>query len=57
MAIKPILRRGDPRLLEHAKPVATIPAAAITPLIRDLFDTLRETGGVGLAAPQIGVSP
>jgi peptide deformylase len=55
MAIRPILRMGDPRLLEPARPVEDVRAAAITDLIEDLFDTMQAAGGVGLAAPQIGV--
>ena len=55
MAIRPILRMGDPRLLEPAQPVADVTSAAIAALIEDLFDTMEASGGVGLAAPQIGV--
>ena len=55
MAIRPILRMGDPRLLEPAQPVADITSATIADLIDDLFDTMCAAGGVGLAAPQIGV--
>lgn len=55
MAIRPILRMGDPRLLETAQPVADVTSAAIADLIEDLFDTMEASGGVGLAAPQIGV--
>ena len=55
MAIRPILRMGDPRLLEPAQPVADVKSAAIADLIEDLFDTMEASGGVGLAAPQIGV--
>lgn len=55
MAIRPILRMGDPRLLEQAQPVDDVTSAAIGELIQDLFDTMNVSGGVGLAAPQIGV--
>ena len=55
MAIRAILRMGDPRLLEAAKPVADPTAPAIRELIADMFDTMADAGGVGLAAPQIGV--
>jgi peptide deformylase len=55
MAIRPILRMGDPRLLEQAQPVDDVTSAAIGELISDLFDTMTASGGVGLAAPQIGV--
>ena len=55
MAIQPILRMGGPRLLESAQLVEDVRSAVITGLIEDLFDTMRSAGGVGLAAPQIGV--
>lgn len=56
MAVRTILRMGDQRLLEIAHPVSDIGGAAIHDLIQDMFDTMQASGGVGLAAPQIGVS-
>ena len=55
MAVQDILRMGEPRLLEVASPVADPTAPKIKELIRDMFDTMQAAGGVGLAAPQIGV--
>lgn len=55
MAVKTILRMGDPRLLDKAKPVTEINDSFIRCLIQDMFDTMESAGGVGLAAPQIGV--
>lgn len=55
MAVKSILRMGDPSLLEKAQPVANIYDPATRGLIQDMFDTMEAAGGVGLAAPQIGV--
>lgn len=55
MAVRTILRMGDPRLLEVAQPVADPTAPAVRELIADMFDTMATAGGVGLAAPQIGV--
>ena len=55
MAVRPILRMGDPRLLEIASPVADFDSPALHVLIADLFDTMVAAGGVGLAAPQSGV--
>jgi peptide deformylase len=48
---------GDPRLLRVAPPVppAMIGSPDLDALIADMFDTMRDAGGVGLAAPQIGV--
>ncbi len=53
--IHPILKMGDPRLLRVAKPVAQFGSAEIQTLIADMFETMHDAGGVGLAAPQIGV--
>ena len=56
MAVKEILRMGDPRLLQPALPVESPTDPSIQQLIEDLFDTMRFAGGVGIAAPQIGVA-
>lgn len=55
--IREILKMGDPRLLRVAPPVpdAMIGTAELDTLIADMFDTMHDAGGVGLAAPQIGV--
>lgn len=55
MAIRPVLRMGDPRLLEVARPVEQFDTAELHALIADLQDTMRALNGAGLAAPQIGV--
>jgi peptide deformylase len=55
MAVRSILRMGDPRLLEVARPVGDFATPALAGLIQDMFDTMAAAGGVGLAAPQIGV--
>jgi peptide deformylase len=46
---------GDPRLLRIAQPVEEFNTAALHTLIADMFETMEAVGGVGLAAPQIGV--
>lgn len=46
---------GDPRLLRVARPVTQFDTSVLDALIEDLFDTMRAAGGVGLAAPQVGV--
>ncbi|MBV1961210.1 MAG: peptide deformylase [Immundisolibacteraceae bacterium] len=56
MAIREILRMGDRRLQQIAQPVSVVPAAAIDDLLIDMFDTMADADGVGLAAPQIGES-
>lgn len=55
MAVRTILRMGDARLLEPTRPVADFGAPALQALLADMFDTMAAAGGVGLAAPQIGV--
>ena len=55
MAVRTILRMGDPRLLEPARAVTDFETPALQELIADMFDTMADAGGVGLAAPQIGV--
>ena len=55
MTIHTILRMGDPRLLRVARPVSGFGTPELHALIADLFDTMQAAGGVGLAAPQIGV--
>ena len=56
MAVREILRMGDPRLLQVADSVTDFGSSALRGLIDDMFDTMRAAWGVGLAAPQIGVS-
>lgn len=56
MAVRPILKMGDPRLLRVADPVEAFGTPALEALIDDMFDTMAAAGGVGLAAPQIGES-
>ncbi len=53
--IRDIVRMGDPRLLRVAQPVREFGTAELENLIDDMFDTMHAAGGVGLAAPQIGV--
>lgn len=53
--IRDIVLYGSKVLRRKADPVATVDDD-VRSLIRDLFDSLGEAEGVGLAAPQIGVS-
>ncbi len=55
MAVRPLLRMGDPRLLQTATPVCAFATPELASLIDDLRDTMASAGGVGLAAPQIGI--
>lgn len=54
MAIFPMVDYNNPVLRQKAKRVSSIDGA-IAQLIDDMVETMREVGGVGLAAPQIGV--
>jgi peptide deformylase len=56
MAIRPILKMGDKRLLRIAEQVTEFDTPALHALIADMFETMRAAHGVGLAAPQIGVN-
>ncbi|MDR3389831.1 MAG: peptide deformylase [Rudaea sp.] len=53
--IHPILKMGDARLLRIAQPVEAFDTPELHVLIADMFETMQAAGGVGLAAPQIGV--
>jgi CAAX prenyl protease-like protein len=53
--IREILKMGDARLLRVAQPVEAFDTPELHALIADMFDTMHAAGGVGLAAPQIGV--
>lgn len=55
MAVLPILKMGDPRLLRIAQPVQAFGTPELERLIADMFDTMAAADGAGLAAPQIGV--
>ena len=55
MAILPIRQLGDPVLRERARP-ATSFDEALARLAQDMLETMYDAPGVGLAAPQVGVS-
>lgn len=55
MAILPIVTYNDALLNKKAAPVGS-DSAELQKLIQDMFDTMYHSGGVGLAAPQIGRS-
>jgi peptide deformylase len=55
MAVREILKMGDPRLLRVAQAVTAFDTDELHLLITDLLDTMRAADGAGLAAPQIGV--
>jgi peptide deformylase len=55
VAVRPILYYPDKRLFLKAEPVKKF-NSEIVQLCNDLADTMNLYGGVGIAAPQIGVS-
>ncbi|MFC1983433.1 peptide deformylase [Chloroflexota bacterium] len=55
MAIRTMHHLPDPVLRQKAKKVSTIDSS-IQRLIDDMLETMQEANGVGLAAPQVGVS-
>ena len=54
MAIRKIVTYGDDVLTKKCRPVEKFDDR-LNDLVNDLFDTLYESGGAGLAAPQVGV--
>jgi peptide deformylase len=55
MAIRIIRKTGDPVLREAARDVKEI-TPQILALLDDMVDTMADAEGVGLAAPQVGIS-
>lgn len=56
MAIKTVLRMGEPVLLQKAQPISTFNTPELHALIDDMQDTMQAMNGAGIAAPQIGIS-
>ncbi len=54
MALLNIMKEDEPVLRKTSKPVTEITDRIIT-LLDDMKDTLIKAGGVGLAAPQVGI--
>ncbi len=54
MALRNIREAGESVLEKKCKPVKEI-TPKITELISDMFETMYDAGGVGLAAPQVGI--
>lgn len=54
MAIRNIVKEGDAVLLKNCRPVEKFDGK-LAQLIDDMVDTLKQSGGVGLAAPQVGI--
>lgn len=54
MALREIRKQGDPILSKECKPVKEM-NGRMQELLEDLFDTMYEGNGVGLAASQVGI--
>lgn len=54
MALRNIVKEGDPILMKKCRPVEKF-NQRIWDLLDDMVETLADSGGVGLAAPQVGV--
>lgn len=55
MSIRPILIHPDPRLKKLCDPVSDV-SADIGKLAEDMLETMYDAPGVGLAAPQVGIT-
>jgi peptide deformylase len=55
MAIMEVVYYGDPRLEKVSEPIEQI-TPEIRKLVRDMFETMYFTNGVGLSAPQVGIN-
>jgi peptide deformylase len=55
MALREILIIGHPTLVKKAEPVELVDADVVR-LARDMVDTVHAAPGIGLAAPQVGIS-
>lgn len=55
MTVQTIVLMGNPVLMSAAKPVRDPCAPEIKSLIKDMADSMEAAGGIGIAAPQIGV--
>lgn len=58
MAIREVTRMGNPVLRKEAEDLTAeeILSAETKELLQDMYDTMKAESGIGIAAPQIGVS-
>jgi peptide deformylase len=54
VSVRPIVTVGDPVLRVRADEVEDVSSPAVQSLIDDLIDTMRDAGGAGVAANQVG---
>lgn len=57
MAVKPLIRMGNPLLYERAEEVTNeLSHDHLQNIVNDMLDTMNAANGVGIAAPQIGIN-
>jgi len=56
MAVRPIMKMGEPVLFAKAQPVEKFGTPELHELLADMKETMIAANGAGIAAPQIGVS-
>ncbi len=56
MAVRAIMKMGEPVLFERANPVEKFDTPELHALLTDMRDTMTALSGAGIAAPQIGES-
>src|SRR5690242_18213113 len=54
--VRKIIKYGDPVLETPAEPVTEFGTEELQELVDDMWDTMYAAKGVGLAAPQVGIS-
>ena len=53
--IRKIVKYGDPVLETVCEPITEFNTPELDELVADMFETMYDAGGIGLAAPQIGL--
>ena len=56
MTIQTVVKMGNAQLATPSLPVTDFSSPELKQLLQDMKDTMKEKGGVGIAAPQIGVN-
>lgn len=56
MSIKSVVKLGNKKLATPSLPVIDFATSDLLDLVKDMQDTMKEKGGVGIAAPQIGIN-
>ncbi len=56
MSVQNILRMGNPLLYQRATEIEDLDSQELDEIINNMLDTMKDANGVGIAAPQIGIS-